>query len=100
MSTVTFHDPAGNPIANGTLRVHLNADAKGSSIQVSSKIFTLALDATGTADTSSIDLLSSLSNNFGTNQTPSYIVEVYSSTGELVFGPTQPNNPILPSPLQ
>jgi hypothetical protein len=99
MSTVTFIDPSGTPIANGLLRIHLNADAKGGS-QVSAKVFNLALDVNGTADTSTIKLPSTLTNNFGTNQVPSYIVEVFSATGEQVFGPTEPNDPVLPSPLQ
>lgn len=100
MSTITFVDPSGKPIANGTLRVHLNADAKGGSSQVSSKVFNIPLDANGVADTSSVKLPSSLSNGFGTNQSPVYVVEVYSATGELVFGPNSINSPVLPSPLQ
>lgn len=100
MSTITFIDSAGNPIANGTLRIHLNTDAKGSSQQVSYKVFNLILDANGTADTSAIKLPSSLTNNFGSEQSPSYYIEVFSNSGDKVFGPTEPNDPILPSPLQ
>lgn len=100
MSTVRFVDAAGNPVANGTLRIHLNADAKGSSRQVSAKVFNIPLDSNGEGITTSIVLLSTLSNSYGDNETPSYVVEVFSAKGELVFGPTQPNDPILPSPLQ
>jgi hypothetical protein len=100
MSSVTFQDAAGNPIANGTMVVYLNADAKHSSGEIHSQPVRIALDSTGTADTTTFKVLSGLSNNYDSDNAPSYSVIVYSATGERVFGPSSKDNPTLPSPLQ
>jgi hypothetical protein len=100
MSSVTFQDAAGNPIANGIMVLTLNADAKSSVGQVYSKNITINLDSSGITDTSSIQLLSALTNNFASNNVSQYSITVYNANGEIVFGPSIPGNPILPSPLQ
>jgi len=100
MAAPTFVDPSGAPIANGVMVVSLNADAKSSLGQVHSQRTRFALDSTGTPDVSAVQLLSSLANNYDSNNTPSYSVTVYNALGERVWGPSIPGDPALPSPLQ
>jgi hypothetical protein len=97
---VTFNDPAGNPIANGSVVISLNADAMSAVGQVNSQQTKIVLDANGVMNTAGIQLLSALSNNFASNNVPSYSVTVYNALGERVWGPGIPGNPALPSPLQ
>jgi hypothetical protein len=100
MAAPTFVDPSGAPIANGIMVVSLNADAMSSLGQVYSQNTGFALDSTGTPDVSAVKLLSSLTNNYDSNNAPAYSVIVYNALGERVWGPSIPGNPALPSPLQ
>ena len=100
MAAPTFVDPSGAPIANGTMIVSLNADAQSAIGQVCSKNTVFTLDLTGTPDVSAVQLLSALSNNYDSNNAPSYSVTVYDALGNRVWGPSIPGNPALPSPLQ
>jgi hypothetical protein len=82
----TFQDPAGNPIANGTLVLELsqNAIVIGTPIEIcsGSKIL-IQLDANGNAVTGQ----TAWPNDILTPAKTFYFASVYTANGQLVWGP-------------
>ncbi len=95
-----FQNPAGNPLANGYLLMHLSQDGQvnGTSQITSGAKIKILLDSSGNIITS--PLQSVWPNDVITPSTTTYTVTAYSASGQLVWGPNSVQVLSTPSPYQ
>lgn len=79
----TFVNPDGTPVANGYIRIRLNQDGSVSGNQIQASYTEIALDSNGTIIGSPVFWPNANINPSGTY----YILLVYATTGQLVYGP-------------